>query len=382
MADRPLPGSVLIVGAGLAGLRTAEQLRQRGYAGVLTLLGGEVHPPYDRPPLSKQVLRDEAGQPWLSEPDAFAALDVRTVFGSPARTLDLARRVVVTDDAELSFDALVVATGARPRRVPGVPGATLRTWEDALALRERVTEGGSLTVVGAGLIGCEVAAVARAAGAQVHLVEAQTAPMLRVVGPAVAEHIAALHREHGVQLHLGRTVTGGQADGLLLDDGTSLPGVHVLHAVGTEPETGWLAGSGLDVRSGLVCDATGRAAEGVYGVGDVSAWNGTRSEHWTRAGEQADTVAASILGQEPPATPPAYWWSDQYDVKIQGIGATDGDDVRIVEWGPKARTLALYLRDQRLVGVIAFSAPSAVIKLRTHVAASAPLDDVLEFLGA
>ena len=156
----------------------------------------------------------------------------------------------------------------------------------------------------------------------------------------------------------------------------------VLEAIGAVPETGWLEGSQLRLDDGVVCDADGRAAEDVYAVGDVARWDGRRSEHWTNAGWQADRVAAAILGQEPPLAEPAYWWSDQYDIKLQGLGAPGpDDDVHLITWGPKARTVALYARDGRLTGVVGFSAASAVMRLRADIAAGTEISEVLARLA-
>jgi 3-phenylpropionate/trans-cinnamate dioxygenase ferredoxin reductase component len=169
---------------------------------------------------------------------------------------------------------------------------------------------------------------------------------------------------------------------LLLANGTEIDADVILEAIGAAPETGWLGGSGLTLGDGVICDAAGRAGEDIYAVGDVASWDGRRVEHWTNAGEQADQVAATILGQDPPAAGPAYWWSDQYDIKLQGIGSPAPDDeVHLLTWGPKARTVALYARDDRLTGVVGFSAAAAVMKLRGDVIAGAPLADVRAKLG-
>jgi 3-phenylpropionate/trans-cinnamate dioxygenase ferredoxin reductase subunit len=198
-----------------------------------------------------------------------------------------------------------------------------------------------------------------------------------------------------VRLHMGTGATrlgtaiptaaadGGDGDGeLTLADGTVLAADIVLEAVGAVPETGWLEGSQLRLDDGVVCDAEGRAADDVYAVGDVARWDGRRSEHWTNAGWQADRVAAVILEQEPPPAEPAYWWSDQYELKLQGLGAPGpDDDVHLITWGPKARTIALYARDRRLTGVVGFSAAAAVMRLRADIATGSAISEVIARLA-
>jgi 3-phenylpropionate/trans-cinnamate dioxygenase ferredoxin reductase subunit len=384
-----------VIGAGLAGLRTVERLRHRGYRGRIVLLGAERHPPYDRPPLSKQVLRGEPAEPWLRPAADYAALDVGIRLACHVRELDTERRVIESADARMNYDVLVIATGASPRRVPGLNGLVLRTLDDARELRGLLRPGTRLAVVGAGLIGCEVAASARSIdNVEVDLVDVLAGPLVRVVGAGVCELVADLHREHGVRLHMGtaaarvgNTTEAGPGPGtgagqLALADGTVLTADVVLEAIGAVPETGWLEGSQLALSDGVVCDAAGRAADGVYAVGDVARWDGRRSEHWTNAGEQADRVAAAILGQEPPPTQPAYWWSDQYDIKLQGLGAPGpDDDTDLIKWGPKARTVALYSRDGRLTGAVGFSAAAAVMRLRADIVAGTPVGDVLARLA-
>ncbi len=385
------PASVTVVGAGLAGLRTVESLRRRGYHGRVVLIGAEPHLPYDRPPLSKQVLRGEHDEPWLLPADGLAGLDAEVVLGHRVTELDTARRAVRGPDGWRPYDVLVIATGLSPRRVPGLGGSVLRTLDESRALRARLRPGSRLAVVGAGLIGCEVAASARSAGVEVDLIDVLPGPLVRVVGEPVCDLVAALHREHGVRLHMNAGATrvdDGAAEGsdhairLALSDGTRLDADVLLQAVGGVPDTGWLAGSGLTLDDGIACDAGGRAADGVYAAGDVARWDGHRGEHWTNAGEQADRVAAAILGQQPPPAAPAYWWSDQYDIKLQGMGSLHPDDqVHLLRYGPKERPLALYERAGLLTGVVGFSVPAAVMKLRADIIAGTPAATVLDRLA-
>ncbi|MGZ6826814.1 MAG: NAD(P)/FAD-dependent oxidoreductase, partial [Mycobacteriales bacterium] len=351
------------------------------------LLGDEPHLPYDRPPLSKHVLRGERPPMYLRPEEDYAALrlDVRT--GTPATGLDLAAREVLTSAGPVGYDQLVVATGATPRRLPGAPGHVLRTLDDCQDLAPVRTPGARIGIVGAGLVGCEVAASARAMGVEVHLVDVLPAPLVRVLGPVVAQRVADLHAGHGVHLHLGVGVAEATPTRLVLAGGTVLEVDAVLEAMGVVPATAWLRGSGLTVDDGVVCDERGRAADGVWAVGDVARWadglgGSFRREHWTSAVEQAADVAGAILGE--PVTPagPPYWWSDQYDVKLQGLGeAHPGDDVQVVEAGPKKRPLALYSRGGRLVAVVGFSAGPVVFRLREAVLAGTPVAEVVAGLA-
>jgi 3-phenylpropionate/trans-cinnamate dioxygenase ferredoxin reductase subunit len=285
-------------------------------------------------------------------------------------------------DARLPYDVLVIATGASPRRIPGISGRVLRTLDDATGLRGELGPGTRLAVIGAGLIGCEVAASARTLGVEVDLIDVLPGPLIRVVGAQVCDLVADLHRAHGVRLHLGTAVTRGGPGEMVLADGTALAADAVLEAIGAAPETGWLEGSQLRLADGVVCDAEGRAADAIFAVGDVARWDGRRSEHWTNAGWQADRVAAAITGQEPPLPEPAYWWSDQYDIKLQGLGAPGpDDDVHLITWGPKARTVALYTSDGHLTGVVGFSAATAVMRLRADIAAGTGIGEVLARLA-
>lgn len=369
---------VVVVGAGLAGVRVVESLRDKGSDAEIVLIGEEVHEPYDRPPLSKHVLRGDRDPMYLREEYASLRIDLR--LGTTATGLD--GHVLRTTEGDVDFDQLVIATGAAPRRLPGRPGRVLRTLDDSRALSPYLAPGRTLGIIGAGLIGCEVAASARTKGAEVHVVDVLEGPLIRVLGPVVSNRIADLHREHGVHLHLGTGVASAAADRLELVDGTVLDVDVVLEAMGVAPSVGWLEGSGLTLDNGVVCDAIGRAGDGVWAVGDVASWAGVRREHWTSAGEQAATVAAAILGEDVVHDAVPYWWSDQYDVKLQGLGSVAADDeVVFLEVGPRSRPLAVYSRDGRLTGVVGFSAGAAVMRLKPEIAAGAPVADVLASLS-
>ncbi|MEO6204158.1 MAG: FAD-dependent oxidoreductase [Mycobacteriales bacterium] len=369
--------TIVIVGAGLAGLRTAEALRDKGFNGSLTLVGEETHLPYDRPPLSKQVLRGDREPMLLRAEEEYADLDLDLRLGLRVTGLDPVARQVVTDEGRLDYDHVVIATGAEPRRLPGAPGVVLRTLDDCRALAPYLREGATLGIVGAGLIGCEVAASARAKGADVHLVDVLTAPLVRVLGDTVSQRVRALHEQHGVHLHLGTGVAEATSTRLTLTDGTVLDVDVVLEALGARPSTDWLGGS-VPLDDGVVCDQVGHAADGVWAVGDVARWGGRRLEHWTSAAEQANVVAAAILGDRTPWHVAPYWWSDQYDVKLQGVGLPSAeDDVQVLEVGPRSRPLALYSRDGVLTGAVGFSAAAFVMKLRDAVRDGGSLADAV-----
>lgn len=312
---------VLVVGACAAGLTTVEALRRHGYRGKVTVLGEETHPPYDRPPLSKQVLAGtwQPDRTQLRPREALSALDAEFILGDPAVGLDATTRTVRTASGRaLRADAIVVATGTRPRTLPGQSGLSgvhaLRTLDDALALRTGLLGATRLVVVGDGVLGAEIAATARTMGLDVTLAGPQHAPMAGQLGHGVADLLAELHTARGIRLRLGAGVralagSAGAVTGVSLDNGEVLPADLVVVAIGADPVTDWLRDSGLRVDNGLVCDSRCRAADGVYAVGDVARWHHDqlgallRLENRTNAGEQAMVVAANILGGDRAYTP-------------------------------------------------------------------------------
>ncbi|WP_067964209.1 NAD(P)/FAD-dependent oxidoreductase [Nocardiopsis trehalosi] len=382
------PTRVLVVGASAAGLATAEALRRKGYGGALTLLGAEPHAPYDRPPLSKQVLRGdwEPGRSRLRAPEALAALDADLLLGDPAVALSPADRAVRTASGrELGADVVVVATGVRPRTLPGQAGLAgahvLRTLDDALALRADLLAARRVVVVGDGVLGAEAAATARALGRAVTLVGPQRAPLEARLGPVPAALLARLHAEQGVDLRPGAAVRGlagrgGRVTGVRLASGEELPADTVVVAVGSAPATEWLAGSGLRVDDGLVCDSRCRAAEGVYAAGDVARWHHEglggllRLENRTNATEQAAAVAGNVLGADRPYTPVPFLWTDQFATKVQVYGVPAPEDVLTVVEGDPAggRFVALYHRDGTATGVLGWNMPKQARAHRREVA--------------
>jgi 3-phenylpropionate/trans-cinnamate dioxygenase ferredoxin reductase subunit len=372
---------VVVVGAGLGGVRTVEALRRRGYGGEIVLLGAERHLPYDRPPLSKQVLRGQAMGSLLRSGSEWVELDVDLRLDTPASRLVVDEQVIQTSDGQLGYDAAIIATGAAPRRLPQIGGRVLRTLDDALVLRSELRAGSRLVVIGAGLVGCEVAASARELDVAVALVDVLPAPAVRVLGPRVGQLLAELHDEHGVGLHMGTQVLGSEDGRVSLEDGTELDADVVLESIGVRPDTDWLADSGLGLQNGVMCDGDGRAGDKVYAVGDVANWAGKRQEHWTNVGFQANHVTAVMLGQEMPATDVSYWWSDQYDLKLQGLGSPAADDdVEVVSWGPKSRTVAVYSKRGLLTGLVGFSAAGAVMRLGPDIAAGTDVGKIVDRL--
>ncbi|AXX30282.1 FAD-dependent oxidoreductase [Actinosynnema pretiosum subsp. pretiosum] len=381
------PGHVLIVGAAAAGLSTAEALRRKGFTGRLTLLGAESHPPYDRPPLSKQVLAGawEPERSRLRSAEVLAALDAEFRLGDPAVALDVATRTVRTaSGAEHTADAVVVATGVRPRALPGQDGLAgvhvLRTLEDSLALRADLLPGRRVVVVGDGVLGAEAAATARGLGLDVVLAGPQDAPLAAQLGPLVSGLLGELHAERGVRLRLGSAVLGlesegGRVTGVRLDGGEVLPADVVVVALGAVPCTEWLEGSGLALDNGVVCDANCRAADGVYAVGDVARWQHpglgrlVRLENRTNATEQASAVADNLLGDPVEYAPVPYFWTDQFDAKIHVHGVLPVDaEVTVEDGDPAARRFTAVYRSGGLVtGVIGWNMPKQARQTRQRL---------------
>ncbi|GAA3357991.1 FAD-dependent oxidoreductase [Saccharopolyspora gregorii] len=385
---------MLVVGASAAGLSTVEALRRAGHDGPVTVLGDEPHPPYDRPPLSKKVLAGEwePDRVRLRTDEVLAGLDAEFVLGDAAVSLDAANRTARTASGrELGAERIVLATGVRPRTLPGheeLAGVhVLRTVEDSLALRAELRPGARLVVVGEGVLGSEIAATARAAGLHVTLTGPLPTPMAGQLGPLVGGRLAALHAERGVELRLGHGVTGftGQdrVTGVRLDSGDELPADVVVVAVGAVPNTGWLAGSGLRLDDGVVCDSRCRAAPGIYAVGDVCRWFDERTnsllrlENRTHATEQAGVVAANVLGADRAYSPIPFFWTDQYDVKIQVHGTVrPAADAEVVDGDlADGRFVVRYREDGRTTGVLGWNMPKQTRLRRQEIveaAAAAP----------
>ncbi len=363
---------VVVVGAGLAGHNVAEHLRKKGFDGGITVVGDETHLPYDRPPLSKDCLwSDQEPVPrTLGGPGAHTDQGITVLRGTAAHGLDATgRRVRLTDGTDLPYDALVVATGARARTLPALGGLagvhTLRTFDDCLRIRAALAATPRVVIVGAGLIGCEVAGAAAARGFDVTLVDPLPAPMAAAVGTVAGERVAALQRDAGVTLRPGASVTGADGDGRVEavrpDAGDVLPADLVLVAVGAVPNTGWLAGFPVGTGRGVLTDERCRTAVAdVYAVGDVAETLRPRTgrhavvEHWSNAREQGAAVACEILGEPAPAPALPYFWSDQAGGKIQGLGRLDAPET--------------------LTGALSVDAAGRLMRLRPLIEAGAPWD--------
>jgi 3-phenylpropionate/trans-cinnamate dioxygenase ferredoxin reductase component len=384
---------IVIVGGGLAGARTAEQLRRSEYTGPITIISDEVHLPYDRPPLSKEVLRKEVDDVALKPREWYDDNDITLRLGSAATGLDTAgRTVTLADGSVLGYDELVIATGLVPRRIPALPDLegirVLRSFDESMALREHASAAQRAVVIGAGFIGCEVAASMRTLGVQVVLVEPQPTPLAAVLGEQIGALVARLHRDEGVDVRLGIGVAEvrgeGHVDTVVLTDGAELPADLVVIGIGSRPATEWLEGSGVDVDNGVVCDEAGRtSAPNVWALGDVASWRDAtghqaRVEHWSNVADQARVVVPAMLGRDVPASAVVpYFWSDQYDVKIQCLGEPEATDtVHLVEDDGR-KFLAYYERDGVLVGVVGGGMPGKVMKVRAKIAAAAPIAEVL-----
>jgi 3-phenylpropionate/trans-cinnamate dioxygenase ferredoxin reductase component len=394
---------LVVVGASLAGLRAAQAARAAGFDGDLVMVGDERELPYTRPPLSKELLAGEHSIDRVRLP--CDTLDAQWRLGVSATSLDRRRRRGgLCDGDEVAYDRLIVATGSRARRWPGAGAElegvhVLRNLEDALALRAALDHRPAVAIVGAGFIGCEVAQTARKQGLDVTLIDIAETPMLPL-GPLLGTWCAELHRGHGVDLRLGTGVAAllgdGRVEAVELTAGSRVAADVVVVGLGALPNTEWLAGSGLQLDPGLVCDATLTAAgdPDILGAGDIVTWphplaNGepVRIEHWTVAAEHGQLAGRNVLstpGERKPYHAPPYFWSDQYDVKIQSVGLPGrAERVEILESSPdRSRLLCAGECDGRLVGVIAINAarrlasyrqaltdPPAFAELRATVAA-------------
>ncbi|MFJ4366572.1 NAD(P)/FAD-dependent oxidoreductase [Streptomyces chartreusis] len=382
--------TVAVVGASLAGLSAARSLRKQGYDGRLVVIGDELHRPYDRPPLSKEFLAGTLGEPELALETDDEDLQAEWMLGTRAVALDHAERTLrLADGRQVRADGFVIATGAAARTLPGSEGLagvhTLRTLDDARALRDELALGGRLVVIGGGFIGAEVASTARALGLEVTVVEAAPAPLAGPLGEAMGAVVSALHADHGVALLCGVGVKGlsgeRRVDAVLLEDGRTVPADIVVVGVGARPNVEWLEGSGVDLDNGVKCGADGRTSlAGVVAVGDCANWYDPRAglhrrvEHWTGARERPDAAVAALLagGAVAPGVPrPPYFWSDQYGVKIQFAGhAAGADSVTIEDGTPDERNvLAVYRRSGIPVAVLGMNQPRLFTRWRKHLAA-------------
>jgi 3-phenylpropionate/trans-cinnamate dioxygenase ferredoxin reductase component len=405
--DAPLDpdGAVVVVGAGLGGLRSAEALRSHGHRGAISLVGDEHHPPYDRPPLTKQVLAGtwDASRISLVKDDLLHAQRIELVDGTAA-SLDVAARAVTLEDGrQLHGDAVVLATGARPRWLPGSEGMrgvhVIRTIAQSLALRDEldtIGEIGSVVVIGGGFIGSEVASTAAARGLGVTILEALEIPLSPVVGDEVGTWLTELHRRAGIEVRAGVSIesveprTDSERPAVVLATGERLAADVVVVGIGVRPATDWLQGSGLDLDNGVVTDAALFAADGVVAVGDLArfTWHhaGTteqvRIEHWEVTVQLATHAAHALMAgrrDAPAVSLVPYFWSDQHGRKIQMLGRPSGTDATTLVAGSldEARFTFLYHRDGRITGVLGVASPRQVMVSRTLVDEGAPIEEGL-----
>jgi NADPH-dependent 2,4-dienoyl-CoA reductase/sulfur reductase-like enzyme len=395
---------LVVVGASLAGLRAVESARRAGFGGVITLVGAEPHLPYDRPPLSKEFLTEveEPSLPTLREEATLHdELQVHLRLGEPATALDTNEQTVLVGGEALPYTALVLATGSTPRTLPGTEELrgvhTLRTVEDARAIRAALDAGARTVVVGAGFIGSEIASSARQRGSTVTVVEAMPTPLARPVGEEMGVVLASMHERNGTTLRCGVGVEAIEGDGKVeavrLADGTRIEADLVVVGVGVAPVTDWLADSGLELGNGVECDKTLQtSAPGVYAAGDIASWpNPTfdsrmRLEHWTTAAEQGGAAARNAID---PAKATAYetvpyFWSDWYGRRIQFVGIAAGaEEIELVSGDLDGDSfLVLYRRGDRLIGVLGLEHRSQVMKYRMMIGKHVTWAEAMDFARA
>lgn len=392
----------VIVGASLAGLRAAEAAREGGYAGPITLVGDELHPPYDRPPLSKAVLRGEEPVTFFRTAESYRdELDVDLRLGCRVSALDAVSKTITLESGEaIGYSTLLIATGASPRTLPDwahLEGVfTLRSADDVHGLAAALRGDARVVIVGAGFIGSEIASSARSLGKSVTILEAAPLPLVRAVGPVMGAALAALHRRNGTELHLGAQISriAGEmrVESIELADGRVIPADVVVVGIGAAPATSWLRDSGIALHErdgGVIADEyLETSLPGVYAAGDVVHWPNARMgdepvrlENWTNAAEQGSAAARNALfGDRRTAHESVpYFWSDWYDSRIQFVGSADADEAVVVAGGVEETTLvALYRRGDRIVGALTVNQPARIMKYRRLIQAQASWADALE----
>lgn len=394
---------VVIVGGAMGGLRAAEALRKSGYVGALRVIGQEIHPPYNRPPLSKEVLSTVVTHEAVAFPQRAATEDVEWVRGVSAVSANFDARTVMTDDGvQHPWRALVIATGLRARRLdlPELPGRhSIRTLDDAIALRETLTEGCRLVVLGSGFLGCEVAATARKLGCEVTIVSPSELPIMRPLGRELAAEVQRRHEAHGVNFRMGRSVTAllghSRLTGVEFDDGEQFDADVLVEAIGSDCNSEWLAGTGLDISNGVLADSAmravstdGSAHDDVYVVGDIARFPNLmfddvprRVEHWnipTDTGKRAGAVLASWLADDGSFdevaarsfTPVPTFWSIQFEIDLRAYGLPAlADDARLLEGEFAGDCVIGYYRGGRMIGVVGLGMQAALLPHRQLIAA-------------
>ncbi len=390
----------VVVGASLAGLRAVETLRTGGYQGAVTVIGAEPHLPYDRPPLSKRLLSGdwEPERIALRKPDDMGSLDASWRMGIRAVALDPgAGEVALSDGTTVRFDGLILATGAAPRLLPSQHEhphvVVLRTLDDSLDLRDRIAGGGKrIVVIGAGFIGLEVASTARQLGNEVVVLEGASAPLTRALGADMGTAVAAVHADHGVSIRCDVKVEGFAPGAVLVDGGWHEQADVVVVGIGVAPVTDWLDGSGLELRDGIVCGPDlNVGVPKIYAAGDVARWHNPvfdeemRVEHWTNAAEQGALAATNLISEDALQPTDAYapvpfFWSEQYDRRVQFLGRAGPDDeVRLIAGSVEDRQFAAVFGSAgRLRGVLGVNMPRHVMPFRKHLMNRIGWDDALQ----
>lgn len=373
------PARVVIVGAGLAGLRVAEELRARDYQGAITLIGAESRPPYDRPPLSKKVMTGELDDTSLRADMESLSVDLRQA----ERATELGAGVVRTERAEYEWDALVLATGANPVTLPGSgPQYVLRTVDDALKIRAMLTAGATLAIVGAGWIGAELATAAARRGCDVVVLEAADTPIAAAVGAEIGGLTIPWYAEAGVELRLNESVAAIQPGGIAMRDGGWVAADVVVTAIGVRPAVSWLAGSDVRLENGVAADGQLRTSvPNVFAAGDcASFWSARyqrqlRFEHWDVALHAPEVVAANTLGGSTQYDPVPYFWSEQFGRMVQYVGYHGGADKLIWRGRPtEAKWAACWLAGDRLVATLTVGLPRDLIQARRLIEAGGLVD--------
>ncbi|MEO1065428.1 MAG: FAD-dependent oxidoreductase [Actinomycetota bacterium] len=395
MSDR-----IVVVGASLAGHWAVEGVRRAGHEGELVLVGAEPHLPYDRPPLSKQVLTGDTEPEGTMLRDAahYESLGVTLRLGAPATALDVAGRTLTVGGDEVRYDGLVVATGSTARRLPfghDLDGVhLLRTLDDAIAVRRAIQRRARTVVIGCGFIGAEVAASARSQGCEVTIVEALDVPMQRAVGPEMGAELAAMHAAHGTALLTGTGVAAiegrDSVEHVRLDDGTEIAADLVVVGIGVAPATDWLEGSGLQLSDGLRCDEYLFAGPNVVGAGDVVRWphprygEELRIEHWSNAMEQGMRAAENLVKGRDEALPYdgiPFFWSDQYEHVVQLAGWPGGaDHIEVVHRDDDGSLVALYRGGDRLLAALTVDRQRVLTRLRRQLALGVSWDEGVAFV--
>ncbi|WP_260430614.1 NAD(P)/FAD-dependent oxidoreductase [Nocardioides sp. LS1] len=390
---------VVVVGGSVAAVNAVDGLRHAGFEREITLVSAEDLLPYDRPPLSKEALREGRQHEalLLKEPEWYDEVDVCVSLGTPAVGLDAAARTVaLADGRELTYDGLVIATGSRTRSLPvlaAVPGVfEIRTLADTLGLHAELTPGRHLVVIGAGFIGLEVAATACKMGLDVSVVEIAPVPLTRVLGTELGHWFRDHQTDHGVRMHCGRGIVSVEVTAggtrLSLDDGTELLADLIVAGVGVQPATGWLEGSGVELADGVVCDESLRTSvPGIVAAGDIVRWPNRlfgetmRVEQWLNAVEQGTHAAKTLMGGAEPFAPVPYFWSDQFEAKVKFVGHVNGDDELKVARTGDSSLVALFGRGERLRGALCINAPRQLAFAKRDILQGVTYQDAVAALG-